>query len=101
MKMYKVFYPRSEKTTFTFFMENDKLKKPEYTETLYKTLHNSDDFDVIVFMKEMASHIPSFFGFDDANAFMDSFIAHLEEMPVEAIEEIIAIYKKNSQCTGT
>ena len=100
LKMYKVFYPRSEKTTFTFFMENSKLKKPEYTETLYKTLHEYDDFDVVVFMKEMVSHIPSFFGFDDANAFMSSFTAHLEEMSIEAIEEIIAIYQKNSQCTN-
>lgn len=98
LKMYKVFHPRSEKTLFTFFLENNKLKKPEYTETLYKTLHKCDDFDIVVFMKEMVSHIPSYMGFDDADAFMNSFTNHLEEMSIEAIDEIITIYKKNSQC---
>lgn len=100
LEKYKVFFPRSDKTLFTFFLENKALQNPAYTKTLYKTLCDCDDFNIVVFMKQLVSRIPNFFGFDDANAFMSVFIDHLEEMPIEAIEEIMGIYSKNSQCTN-
>lgn len=100
LEKYKVFYPRSDKTLFEFFLENKKLKQPAYTNTLYKALCDCDDFDIAVFMKELVSEIPTFFGFDDANAFMSVFLDHLEKMSIEVIDEIMGIYKKNSQCTN-
>lgn len=100
LSKYKVFYPRSDKTLYTFFLENKALQDPGYTETLYKTLCGCDDFDIAVFMQKLASRIPAYFGFDDADSFMRSFISHLEEMSIETIEEIISVYKKNSQCTN-
>lgn len=100
LSMYKVFHPRSEKTTYTFFLENNQLKKPCYTETLYRTLNECHDFDLAQFMKEIVSKIPTFNAFHDADVFMNCFIDHLEEMSTDDIEEIMKIYKRNSQCTN-
>lgn len=100
LSKYKVFYPRSEKTLYTFFLENQALQDPGYTETLYKALCICDDFDMADFMQTLVSRIPAYHGFDDADSFMRSFTSHLEEMSIETIEEIIRIYKKNPQCTN-
>lgn len=100
LRLYKVFYPRSEKTLYTFFLENSTLKDPTYTETLYQTLCECHDFDINVFMKELVSEIPTFNAFHTADVFMSSFIDHLPDISVEAIEEIIKIYRKNPQCVN-
>ncbi|MBO5716412.1 MAG: hypothetical protein J6S23_08505, partial [Clostridia bacterium] len=100
LNMYKVFHPRSKKTMYTFFLENDKLKQPCYTDTLYRTLKECHDFDVNEFMKEMVSRIPSYSAFHDADVFMNSFIRHIEEMSIDAIQEVLKIYNRNSQCTN-
>lgn len=98
--MYRTFCPRAEKSVYKFFMENDKLKQAWYTETLYGTLKDCDDFNISEFMQEIVSHIPTFNAFDDADIFMNSFISHLAEMSTESIEEVIKIYKRNAQCTN-
>lgn len=98
--MYKVFNPRSEKTMYTFFLENNQLKQPCYTGTLYRTLSECHDFELVQFMKEIVSEIPTFNAFHDADVFMNCFMEHLGEMTVDAIEEILKIYKRNSQCTN-
>ena len=98
LDMYKVFHPRSEKTVYEFFCENDELKQASYTEKLYEILKESEDFAIEVFMKEMVRNIPTFNGFNDADAFMSSFISHLSEMSIESIEEVMKIYNRNNQC---
>ena len=100
LNMYKVFHPRSDKTMYTFFLENDQLKQPSYTGTLYRTLNECYDFDINQFTKEMVSKIPTFNAFYDADVFMRFFIDHLEELTKDAIGEVLNIYKKNSQCTN-
>lgn len=100
LNMYKVFHPMSEKTMYEFFLENNQLKRACYTETLYGALSECDDFDIDQFMKELVSSIPKFNAFHDADIFMNSFIDHLAEMSIEAIEEVVDIYKKNTQCTN-
>lgn len=100
LSMYKVFNPRSEKTIYSFFLENSQLKQPYYTDTLYKTLNECHDFDINQFMKEMVSAIPTFNAFDDADIFMNCFLDHLEEMSIDAIKEVMNIYKGNFQCTN-
>ena len=100
LEMYKVFHPRSNKTIYSFFIENDKLKQAYYTETLYKVLKDCDNFNINEFMKEIVSHIPSYSAYRDADAFMSSFISHLAEMTIEGVEEVIGIYKRNNQCTN-
>ena len=98
--MYRLFHPRSEKSIYTFFVENEKLKKANYTETLYKALKDCDDFDVNEFMKVMATHIPSYYGFSDADAYMTSFISHINEVSIDTIDEVLKIYNGNDQCTN-
>jgi len=100
LNKYRVFNPRSEKSVYAFFLENDKLKQAGYTETLYKALSDSDDFEVSKFMKEMVKHIPSFNGFYDADVFMSSFMLHLGELDKESVEEVMKIYRRNKQCTN-
>ena len=51
-------------------------------------------------MKEIVYEIPTFNAFHDADVFMNCFMEHLGEMTVDAIEEILKIYKRNSQCTN-
>ena len=97
---YRVFNPRSEKTIYTFFLENKQLKQPCYTGTLYRTLNACHDFDIDQFMKEIVSEIPTFNAFHDADVFMSFFMDHLEEMSIDAIEEVLKIYKRNPQCTN-
>ena len=93
LNMYKVFNPRSEKTMYTFFLENKQLKQPCYTGTLYRALNECHDFDIDQFMKEIVSEIPPFNAFHDADVFMSFFMDHLEEMSIDAIEEVLKIYK--------
>lgn len=100
LDMYRKFYPRSDKSIFTFFCENDKLKNSGYIETLYKALKDCDDFDINEFMKQMVTHIPRFNAFSDADSFMSSFISHMKEMTVDGIEEILKIYRGNIQCVN-
>lgn len=100
LSMYKVFNPRSEKTIYMFFLENNQLKQPCYIGTLYRTLNECHDFDLAQFMKEIVSEIPTFNAFHDADVFMSFFIDHLEEMSIDTVEEIMKIYKRNSQCTN-
>ena len=98
LSMYKVFNPRSEKTMYTFFLENNQLKQPCYTGTLYRTLSECHDFDINQFMKEMVSAIPTFNAFHDADVFVSCFMEHLEEMSLEDIKDVLRIYNANPQC---
>lgn len=76
-------------------MENNALKDPIYTATLYQTLGECYDFDINVFMKELAARIPTFNAFHTADVYMSSFIDRLPDMSVETIEEILRIYNRN------
>ena len=100
LEMYRIFNPRSGKTMYAFFLENSQLKQPCYTGTLDRTLSECHDFDLAQFMKEIVSEIPTFNAFHDADVFMSCFMDHLEEMSVNDIEEVLKIYKRNSQCTN-
>ena len=100
LNMYKVFHPRPEKTMYAFFLEHNQLKKPNYTRLLYRTLNECHDFDIDQFMKEIASAISTFNAFYEADVFMSFFLEHLEEMSINAIEDVLEIYKRNPQCTN-
>ena len=98
--MYRIFHPRAKKTIWEFFKEHKELKKPSYTATIYNVLNESDGFDINEFMKDMVAHIPAYRAFYDADVFMSSFMAHLDEMTVDGIETVLKIYHTNSQCTN-
>ena len=98
--LYRVFYPRAEKSMYTFFLENESVQKPFYTESLYVVLKDSDDFCLEEFMKLMIARVPTWMGFDAADAFMESFKSHLQELSIDAIKEVLQKYKRNPQCTN-
>lgn len=85
---------------YQFFLENQDIQKAAYTEQLYQTLQSSADFNVAQFMKTMIARIPRYYGFDEADAFVDSFKKHLGELSVEDIEIIMDTYRKNDQCVN-
>jgi len=100
LNMYKVFHPRSEKTMYAFFLENNQLKQPQHTRSLYRTLNECHDFDIEQFVIEMVSAISTFNAFYDADVFMSFFMEHLEELSIGTIEKVLKIYKMNPQCTN-
>lgn len=100
LKYYRLFYPRDVKTVYDFFLEHEALQQACSTEKLYLVLKESEGFNVDSFMKLMVSRIPTFNGFDAADAFMRSMLNHIEELTVETIKEIMRIYRGNSQCVN-
>lgn len=98
LKYYRVFHPRDSRSVYDFFSENEAVQQAYSTEKLFSVLKECNDFNIDSFMKLMVSRIPSFNGFDAADAFMRSMLNHIEEMSVETIKEIMRIYRGNSQC---
>jgi hypothetical protein len=98
LKKYRVFYPRAEKTAYAFFMENSPLWRPAYTSTLYEAIKDCDDFNLHEFLIKLVSAIPTYNGFSDADAFTSFFIKHLDAVEMGTIEDVLKIYRGNSQC---
>ena len=65
---------------------------------IYDCLKDSEEFDLNEFMLIMVKAIPSYNAFSTADNYMTIFIEHLEELSKQAIDEIMAVYKQNSQC---
>jgi hypothetical protein len=100
LRMYRVFYPRAEKSIYLFFLENSRLHNASFTETLYETLNNCEDFNINEFMKLMVRRISTYNAFSEADTFTSSFIKHIKEINSNTVEEIIKIYMRNNQCTN-
>lgn len=98
--LYRVFYPRDEKTIYSFFLENKSVQQAAYAETLYNTLKDCEGFNFGEFAKIMVSAIPRFNGFSDADSFMDFFKEHIQALSAKEVEEVMQIYRGNSQCVN-
>ena len=48
----------------------------------------------------MVKRIPNYMGYDDADLFMNFFIANLSKLDLDTIKEVMKIYGRNSQCTN-
>lgn len=83
-----------------FFLENEAVQQADSSEKLCSVLKECDGFNMDSFMKLMVSRIPTYHGFDDADAFMGSMLNHIEELTIETIKEIMRIYRGNSQCVN-
>ncbi len=99
LKYYKVFYPRSEKTTYEYFEGQSALHIPYYIETIYKVIKSCDTFNMEEYLRLMINAVPSFNGFSDADRYMDFLEEHLSEISIDTIKEILEVYNKNLQCT--
>jgi len=95
---YRVFYPRSEKTVYTFFIENVALHQPFYIDVIYPIVKECADFSLSDYIFKMVNKIPRFNGFSDADSFMCFFIAHMAEISIDVIEDVMKIYRGNPQC---
>ena len=100
LSQYRTFFPRESKSVYSYFKENTSIHKTLYSETIYETVKECDDFDLSEFVVIMVKAIPTFNGFNDADCFMSFFKDHLEELSKENINEVLRIYDKNSQCTN-
>ena len=97
---YRAFFPRESKSVYSYFKENMSIHKTSYSDMIYETVKECDDFDLSEFVVIMAKAIPTFNGFDDADCFMSFFKDHLEELSIENINEVLRIYRRNGQCTN-
>lgn len=98
--LYRAFFPRESKSVYSYFKENTSIHKTSYSDMIYETVKECDDFDLSEFVVIMAKAIPTFNGFDDADCFMSFFKDHLEELSIENINEVLRIYRRNGQCTN-
>lgn len=98
--LYRDFFPRESKSVYSYFKENTSVHETSYSDTIYETVKECDDFDLSEFVVIMAKAIPTFNGFYDADCFMSFFKDHLEELSIENINEVLRIYRRNGQCTN-
>ena len=98
--LYRVFYPRDEKSIYSFFLENKSVQQAAYTETLYTALKECEEFNLGEFTKIMVAAIPRFNGFSDADSFMDFFKDHIQELSIEEAEDVMRVYRGNGQCVN-
>ena len=98
LRYYRSFNPRSNTTVFEYFTEHDSLKENLRITTLYEALKTDEKFSLVSFLVEMASAIPSYNGFYDADSFMSFFIEHLSELEIDEIDEVLGICINKQQC---
>lgn len=97
---YRSFYPREKQTVYEYFKEHDELHTPRSIRTLFDTLKENNDFSLVEFTELMAKSIPSYYGYYDADCFMEFFIENIESFELEQIKNIRNIYQLKSQCTS-
>lgn len=100
LNLYKVFFPRESKSIYCYFKENTSVHEATYTEMLYETVKDCDDFDLAEFVVIMAKAIPTFNGFYDADCYMSFFKDHITELSISEINDVLKIYRRNGQCTN-
>lgn len=100
LNLYKVFFPRESKSIYCYFKENTSVHEATYTETLYETVKDCDDFDFAEFVIIMAKAIPTFNGFYDADCYMSFLKEHITELSISEINDVLKIYRRNGQCTN-
>lgn len=100
LNLYKVFFPRESKSIYCYFKENTSVHEAVYTEMLYETVKDCDDFDLAEFVLIMVKSIPTFNGFYDADCYMSFFKKHITELSISEINDVLKIYQRNGQCTN-
>lgn len=96
---YRSFYPREKQTIYEYFKEHDELHSPYSIRNLYDTLKEDNSFNLVEFTELMADSIPSYYGFYDADNFMEFLIENLKLFSLDQIKNIRNIYQAKSQCT--
>lgn len=97
---YRLFYPREKQTIYEYFKEHDELHIPKSISTLYDTLKEDNNFELLEFTELMAKSIPSYNGFSAADCFMEFFVENIKLFELEQIKQIRGIYQSEYQCTS-
>jgi hypothetical protein len=100
LEYYRGFYPREKKSVYAYFKEQPIIHAPSYSETIYESVKECDDFNLAEYMQIMVESIPPFNGFYDADCFMNFFKGKMKELTEDEINEVLKVYQKNSQCTN-
>ena len=100
LKFYRAFYPREERSVYSFFKGNSDVQQAGSSEMLYNIVKESEDFNLAEFVVIMVNAIPIYYGFDSADCFMNFFLNHLEELTIDEINAVMKIYRGNDQCTN-
>lgn len=74
------------------------MQQAGFSETLYDTVKECEDFNLAEFILIMVNAIPNYSGFDSADCFMSFFIDHLQDLSVDDIKAVMKVYRQNSQC---
>lgn len=98
LNRYRAFYPREEKTVYSFFKDHPNVQEADSSEILYNTVKECEDFNLYEFTIIMVKAIPTYYGFDSADSFMHFFIDHLQELTIDEINAVMKIYRGNGQC---
>lgn len=100
LKYYGVFYPRNVDNVYLFFRNNSYVQKPEFIESTYNQIKDSNGFNMKEFLLIMVKAIPEYDGFHSADCVTTFFKKHLGEFTnVDDINEILKYYNNNNQCT--
>ena len=99
-KYYNSFYARTEKTIFSYFKENTYLHITESTTDFYNAVCVSPDFSLIEFLLLMMEAVPDYLGFREADCFMDCLLDNLNNLTLEDLNKLKAIYCNNNQLYG-
>ena len=100
LNFYKVFYPREGKSVYSFFKSNPDVQRASSSDLLYTSVKDSEDFNLAEFTLIMVNAIPTYYGFDAADRFMNFFTNHLQDLSIDEIKAVMKIYRRNDQCTN-
>lgn len=100
LNFYKVFYPREGKSVYSFFKSNPAVQRASSSDILYTSVKDSEDFNLAEFTLIMVKAIPTYYGFDAADRFMNFFTNHLQDLSIDEIKAVMKIYRGNDQCTN-
>lgn len=100
LHLYRAFYPREAETVYGYFKNHHRLHLAYHSDMIYRVVNDCDDFNLAEYAKIMVNAIPNFNAFAVADCYMSFFKEHLSELSSEDIEDILAIYRRNSQCTN-
>ena len=98
LKFYRTFYPREGLSVYSFFKNTPDVQQASSSEILYNVVKESEDFNLAEFSLIMAKNIPTYYGFDSADCFMNFFLNHLQELTIDDVNAVMKIYRGNDQC---
>ena len=90
-------FPDRVEARWQYYIDNVDRFPCEYQQSRLDYLKDAPGFSDVVFIEHESSKVPSWTGYDDADAFMSFFSSNIESFSNEAIEKVISSYNSNNQ----